>query len=238
MGLAGLVSAALVVGVVEPAAAAGPAVAEADPPVSVSPADIAPLTSPVLDTTPTSAAQGQVDLPSPEPTVEPVTPVSSTTGFDKATSTMVSQDADTTVYKNADGTFTTVLDTEVQRVQNASGAWVDSSTTVQAAAGGAGKVKDHPLSPQFAASGDSDQLLQVSNDGAKAKISLIGARPSKLTRHGDVAEYADVLPGADLKYEVTSGSVKESVVLDAAPKEEVTFQWRITGSGFTVREGQ
>jgi len=45
------------------------------------------------------------------------------------------------------------------------------------------------------------------------------------------------LPGADLTYEVTAGSVKESVVLAGAPAGPVTYRWRVSGKGFTVRQG-
>ena len=246
---AGAVSLILVVTVGEPVAAVEPSLpsvpsaSSGSATRSTSPDQVPPLVSPALSTRPESASTGQaqVPAPAPAPSAGPSTkvPVSSVSGFDAATSTLVSRDESSTVYRNLDGTYSTVLSTQAERVWDSSaGAWLDASTTVAAAGVGGGRVNRHPLSPQFAPSSDSGQLLQVSRAGAQVKISLVGARSSKLSRRGSVAEYQDVLTGVNLKYEVTPGSVKESVVLAAPPAKAVTYRWRISGSGFTVQQGE
>jgi YD repeat-containing protein len=66
----------------------------------------------------------------------------------------------------------------------------------------------------------------------------LGARSALLARAGSQALYRGVLPGADLSYQVTSGSVKESVVLAAAPSAPVSYRWQLSGTGFSVRAGR
>ncbi|WP_190278759.1 PA14 domain-containing protein [Cellulomonas sp. B6] len=59
-----------------------------------------------------------------------------------------------------------------------------------------------------------------------------------MERDGSTARYDDVLPGADLVYEVTPGSVKESVVLAEPPRVQPRYRWRLSGDGFSLREGR
>ena len=231
---------ALVLGVVEPASAAsGPVPAAAKSTRAVSPDAIAPLVSPPLDTRPTSTGgAAPIALPAAQPSAAARPGVGKAAGFDAATSTVVSQGESSTVFKNVDGTYSTVLSTQATRVQSSSGAWVDASTAVAATAGGGGSVANHPLAPRFAASGDSPSLVQLSRHGAQVQLSLLGARSAALARQGSQALYRGVLPGADLSYEVTAGSVKESVVLAGAPSAPVSYRWRLSGTGFTVQQGR
>lgn len=219
-------------------AEAGTQAANDDPVVAISADDVTPLVSPELASTPSSTPSGTPEaLP-----VEVVTPErqteSTVKGFDADTSELVAKDESSTVYKNADGTFSTILSTEAQRVENAAGAWVPASTKVMALPDGGGAVSAHPLSPQFASAANSTRLLELERHGVEVQIRLIGGRAaSRLERHGSEVEYEDVMPGTDLTYEVTPGSVKESVVLASAPRRATTYRWKISGTGFTVRDG-
>ena len=110
-------------------------------------------------------------------------------------------------------------------------------TTVQDVADGGGRVRNHPLAPRFAATSDSAALLEVSRDGVDLRMALVGAARARLERSANTVRYEDVLPGADLTYEVTPGSVKEAVVLSAPPRRQQSYTWRLSGSGFTIRPG-
>ncbi|MCL1841793.1 MAG: hypothetical protein FWF75_08630, partial [Propionibacteriaceae bacterium] len=84
---------------------------------------------------------------------------------------------------------------------------------------------------------DAADLLQVSHDGVKVSVGLVGAKSSRLEKKGSTVTYVDAVDGGDLAYQVTSASVKESGVLKSAPKKAPVYTWRISGSGFTARQG-
>uniref|UniRef100_UPI0012DFD127 hypothetical protein n=1 Tax=Cellulomonas sp. URHD0024 TaxID=1302620 RepID=UPI0012DFD127 len=195
-----LVVAGLVVVDAPVASAAKPA-----DPVAVSPVKVPPLTSkaPAKLSAPVPANQFDVPVAAPEPVaLKTRTPK----GFDEVRSTVASRGEKSTVYANPDGTFTTMMTTEPANVQVADGSWQPISTQVVPDTGGGGKVNRHPLSPRFAAEGNSADLLQVSRNGAEVSIGLVGASGKSLGRKGARAKYDDVLPGGvDLEYEVTPG---------------------------------
>lgn len=178
------------------------------------------------------------DVPALAPSAKPAPKVEEVEGFDEETSTVSARTESSTVFANADGTYTTELTAEPSNIRAVDGSWESISTIVASTGDGGGTIARHPLAPRFAAKGDSADLLRVSRKGAQVSISLLGARSKALSRKGSVATYADVLPGADLKYQVTPGSVKESVVLDTAPGTAPTYRWRIKGTGFTLHEGR
>ena len=213
------------------------------PEVTAGPAERTdPMQGPPTDSEPVepwrgSAPDGEfdVELPvaPPEPAPEPVIDVE---GFDPATSVVVAEEEFQRVYLNEDGTFTTEMSAEPLGVRTADG-WQPVSTTVQDVADGGGRVRNHPLAPRFAATSDSAALLEVSRDGVDLRMALVGAARARLERSANTVRYEDVLPGADLTYEVTPGSVKEAVVLSAPPRRQQSYTWRLSGSGFTIRPG-
>ena len=191
------------------------------PEVTAGPAERTdPMQGPPTDSEPVEPWRGiapdgefDVELPvaPPEPAPEPVIDVE---GFDPATSVVVAEEEFQRVYRNEDGTFTTEMSAEPLGVRTADG-WQPVSTTVQDVADGGGRVRNHPLAPRFAATSDSAALLEVSRDGVDLRMALVGAARARLERSANTVRYEDVLPGADLTYEVTPGSVKEAVVLSA-----------------------
>jgi len=189
-----------------------PAVAAVDAaaPESISPNDVPQLDSPAPQSLSAPVEVGTFEPPTfPAPEAK-LTPKDNERSFDEKSSTVVERTEDSTIYENADGTYTTALTAEPSNVLTADGSWKPVSTQIAAVDGGGGQITRHPLSPKFAASADSADLLRMDRNGAEVTISLVGARPEALTRDGSVAEYEDVLPGADLTYEVTPGAVKES----------------------------
>lgn len=236
--VAGLVSVSLVTIGIKPAQAAHTAPAAVQAPVSAPADQVLPLESvePAQLSEPVNA--NSFDVPTFPPPAAPKSKPAVVDGFDAETSTVAARTETSTIFANADGTYTTELTPEPTNVRAADGSWQPISTVVAASTDGGGQIARHPLSPQFAPKGDSADLLRVSRNGAEVSISLLGARAKSLSRKGSVATYSDVLPGADLEYEVTPGSVKESVVLDKAPTVAPTYRWRIKGTGFTLREGR
>lgn len=174
-----------------------------------------------------------VVAPLPEPAA-PVLGDGDVASFDPDAATVVAREEFQTVYRNPDGTFTTLMSGEPVNALTRSG-WREVSTTVTPTGDGAGQVVAHPLAPRFAPTAGSPAGLQLSRDGVHVRIALLGAGQRRMQRNGSEVRYEDVFPGEDLTYEVTPGSVKEAVVLDAAPRRARSYSWRISGSGFTIR---
>ena len=209
---------------------------------SASPADLAPLVS-----APPAAVTGDIpagtftapqmadqSTPAPDPALDP----DAVEGFDPSTSTVVRREEFQQVYRNTDGTFTTKLSQDPVNVLSTSGEWEPVSTVVTGTTDGGGRVAAHPLKPRFAGKADAPGLLKVSRGGADVQVALVGASGKPMQRAGSGVKYIDVLPDADLSYEVTNGAVKEAVVLKRAPKRPQSYSWLITGSNFTIEEGR
>ncbi|MDR0783377.1 MAG: hypothetical protein LBE83_06420, partial [Propionibacteriaceae bacterium] len=202
-----------------------------------SPEDVAPLAASGASLSPSVGTSSVVGVTGPAPVVEARAVVSSDS-FDVETSVLVAQDESTQTFKNLDGTFTTAVFAVPRWVQLSDGSWTEVGTVVTPTVDGGGRVDRNPLSPRFAASGDSEDLLSVTRNGVSLSISLLGAKASSLKSRGSRATYSGAAgDGSDLVYEVTSGSVKEAVVLSVPPKRAPEYRWLIKGSGFTARVG-
>ena len=242
---AGLVVLGLVVVDARPADAAGPvapdvpAAQAADR--SASGSDVPPLVSPPESMVAGTLPEGVFDPAEASGAVRGVDPASLATdvrGFDEATSVLVEESEFTRTYQNADGTTSTQVSLVPINVDMGAGYWASVSTVVASRADGGAVVARHPLSPQFAARADMERLLSVSRAGVQVSLSLVGAAPRALTRSRSSAQYTGVFAGTDLRYDVTAGSVKESLVFSAAPRLARSYSWRISGDGFDVREGR
>jgi RHS repeat-associated protein len=132
-------------------------------------------------------------------------------------------------YLNPDGSRTLRQSMVPLNVRDASGAWRPVDTSL-VADGGSGRLRAraHPLSPSLAARADDPSLVTVAVGGARASLGLVGAAAGRAVRvEGSAAEYAEVLPGTDLRYAVTAGAVKETIVLRRAPSSGAG-SWRFT----------
>ncbi|WP_239069295.1 PA14 domain-containing protein, partial [Cellulomonas phragmiteti] len=205
-------------------------------PTAVEAVDVPPLVSDTPEQLSADVQTGTSEAPAVVPPEVELERAEMIDGFDEKTSEVVQRSETQTVFKNADGTYTTALTAEPSNVQLADGTWTGVETTVEANGDG-GRAPRHPLSPRFAARGSSAELLRLSHDDIELSIGLVGGRSKPLVREGATARYEDVLPGADLEYEVTPGSVKESVILSEAPTSQPVYRWRLSGKGFGVRAG-
>ncbi|WP_189157109.1 PA14 domain-containing protein [Lentzea pudingi] len=151
--------------------------------------------------------------------------------FDPERSKIVRQSLFETEYENPDGTRTIKQSTEPRNVQDAGGRWHEVDTTLQADVPTRRiKARQHPLKPTFGAKADDPSLVTVEFEGNKVALGVEKpARGTEIKVSGESAEYADVTPDTDLQYEVTPGSVKETIKLKKPP---ATNKWR-----FTLRTG-
>ena len=120
------------------------------------------------------------------------------------------------------------------------GQWKPVDETL-AGAGGAGWVnEEHPLAPEFARR-SGGEVATVTNDGYTLGWRLLGAADVRgvLPQHRDGTQgdlrYGDVLDGADLVYDVQPAQVKETMVLDEAPKTTTEYRWLLSAPGLSVQ---
>ena len=159
------------------------------------------------------------------------TPLSKASGdaehFDPQRSKIVSQSMFIDEYENPDGTRTIKQSQEPRNVKDALGTWraVDPTLVADVPTRRV-KARQHPLTPTLGAAADDPSLVTVSHDGHK--VTLAPEKPAKDRKvkvSDKVAEYTDVTPDTDLTYEVTPGSVKETIKLKKAPS---TNKWRFS----------
>ncbi|MFM2031706.1 MAG: hypothetical protein RLZZ297_471, partial [Chloroflexota bacterium] len=107
-------------------------------------------------------------------------------------------------------------------------------------------VEQHPLEPQFADNASDAEAFSVGDGDERVSFTLLGADDSELTRQivprttpdRDVVTYRDVFDGVDLRYNVTNGSVKETLILDFLPTVgEARWVWRVDTGGLTMVDG-
>ncbi|RBY96562.1 hypothetical protein DQ237_07985 [Blastococcus sp. TF02-8] len=148
--------------------------------------------------------------------------------FDPARSEATERTEFTTTYANPDGTQSYRQSTTPLNVQDEDGDWQPIDVDLEAERSGRVEADAHPLSPSFAPAADGAGLLQVEVGGDSVSLGFENAaRGRKVEVDGATATYEDVAPATDLEYEVTPGSVKETIVLDRAPKPGKN-SWRFT----------
>lgn len=247
-------TAALMAGLLQPVAA--PAVADTgapdaplpirDLPPIVSPDEPQPVSEiPAGDFTDIST-DAEVQEARPDvvpPVLETPGPVAGDEGFDPATSKVVSEDAITEKYLNADGSHTLKVADEPINVRMANGAWADISTTVKSKMLGRAGVDQNPLKPDFAAKANDPALFTVTAGKYSVGYALEGAAASARTSQRDLMGsaqpdgvlYPSVFPGVDLTYNVDNGAVKELLILKNLPSTEASsWSWRVTAPGLTL----
>ncbi|WP_432832451.1 PA14 domain-containing protein [Dactylosporangium sp. CA-092794] len=176
--------------------------------------------------------------PSAAPVKAEFAPLASRSGgaghFDPKTSRPVSRTMFSEEYANADGTRTVRQSSLPLNVADAEGRWHPVDTALRRTPSGRLAATAQPLAPSVAGSAADPAVVSVEVDGARASLGLEQAAPSPARVQGNRANYADVLPDTDLDYEVTPGSVKETLLLKRPPAQ-ATWRFRLATTGLTPR---
>ncbi len=248
-------SAALVLGFVTPVYAE-PADASASTEL-LNPSGVPPLASPPVSPESTSYPDGTFEVPVtvPEPSASGAVPTSPSVGkkrgsegsFDPETSEAVSFSEFTTTYLNEDGSRTVAVGSGPVNALDDDRRWVPVSTLVHQDSEGRWSTDAHPLDPSFAARADGEDVLELSRGGYDVTFTLAEASGGQFTRQytprvvpdGDDITYAEVFDGVDLEYEITRGTVKESLILESVPDlGDSTWVWEIDSDGLELFEDQ
>lgn len=159
--------------------------------------------------------------------------VASDEQFDPATALVVSKSETTTVLEDAKGIRKLAYSTEPMNVRDSSGTWKSVDRALRAGKTGF-ETGVHPLSPKFAVSASASATVVFTSGDRSLSMGLVGSAKAQGTLEGEILRYAEALPGTDLTYETTNGSVKETLVLKSRPSSR-TSSWRfnISAAGLT-----
>ncbi|WP_245782337.1 PA14 domain-containing protein [Actinokineospora terrae] len=126
---------------------------------------------------------------------------------------------------NPDGSRTTKQSAEPLNVRDSAGNWQPIDATLEVDRSGRARAKRHPLNASLGATADDQSLVAIEVDGATVSLGLDGAAKGRKARvAGKAADYSDVAPDTDLRYEVTASAVKETIVL----RKPGRSSWRFT----------
>ncbi|ONI85384.1 hypothetical protein ALI144C_13990 [Actinosynnema sp. ALI-1.44] len=153
--------------------------------------------------------------------------------FDPQRSRLQSRSMFAEEYLNPDGSRTVRQSSQPLNVPDGQGGWRPVDTTL-ARSGARVKAKAQGLSPSMADKANDPEVVSVAVDGRRASLALPGAAASAVRVEGSKAVYENVLPGTDLDYEITPGSVKETIVLKTQPQPgKATWRFRLATDGLT-----
>jgi RHS repeat-associated protein len=153
--------------------------------------------------------------------------------FDADRSKVVSRSMFATEFENPDGTHTVRQSSDPLNVKDSAGAWRPVDTNL-ARKDGRLQAKRHPLNASLGGRANDSKLLSVEVDGRRAWLSLDRASGSAASVSGSKVGYRDVAPNTDLDYEVTAGSVKETILLRKPPgKGGASWRFRLGAEGLT-----
>ncbi|RBY95864.1 hypothetical protein DQ237_12020 [Blastococcus sp. TF02-8] len=157
--------------------------------------------------------------------------------FDPAKSKVSERTEYATLYDNPDGTQTYQQSTEPLNVKDKQGAWQPIDVALAADPSGRAAAAKHPLHPSFAATADDPAAVRVEVGNNSIALGLENAEHGRKIRvNGAKADYQDVAGSTDLRYEVTPGSVKETIVLDKAPDGgQASWRFILESKGLTPR---
>ena len=160
-------------------------------------------------------------------------------GFDPATSTLVAagMTAESDLYKNADGSYTSKVWSARVNYQTAAGSWAPIDATLVQGSGSRWQEKANSLAVSFAASGSDASLASLGNASGSQQVSfsLAGAANVAASASGSSLTYAGILPGTDVTETATPDGISEALTLaSAAAGTSWTFPLTLNGLTATL----
>ncbi len=139
--------------------------------------------------------------------------------------------ATSTLYRNADGTYTRLLYTQRVNFRGAGGAWQPIKTTLMTGPAGWLHEQANSLKVTIAPAAANPTLVSVGfGPGQSLTYGLAGAAPVPARASGSTVTYRGVLPQTDLTLTSVASGLKESLVLrSASAPSSWTFPLHLTG---------
>ncbi len=153
--------------------------------------------------------------------------------FDPATAAVVSRSENTTVLEDAQGIRKLDFSTEPLNVRDSGGSWKAVDRGLRAGKTGF-ETGLHPLNPKFATAASPSSTVVLTTGDRTFSMGAVGSAKSTGSLDGSVLRFSDALPGADLTYETTNGSVKETLVLKSRPANKTSsWKFNVAAPGLT-----
>jgi FG-GAP repeat protein len=147
-------------------------------------------------------------------------------------------DENSQTFANPDGTFTWESSVRSRFARNAAGRWVTADATLVANADGtvSPRAATFPIVFSGGGGGESGPLVSATREGRELSMRWKGALPTPVLA-GNVATYAEVLPGVDLRMIAGVDGFSEHVVVKnrAAARAVAELRLGLAGDGLTVR---
>ncbi|MBA2725290.1 MAG: DNRLRE domain-containing protein, partial [Actinobacteria bacterium] len=136
---------------------------------------------------------------------------------------LISRSTYANVFSLGDGEKRVRISTDPINFRDESGVWRDIDNTLVPEPGGRYANLANEFRVSFAPDGAAPNLAEVEFEGKKVSFGLEGAAPVSPIVSGPDILYPDILPGADLKFEVRAEMLKELLILKERPAAE--GQW-------------
>ena len=143
------------------------------------------------------------------------------------------------IFLNSDGSRTGRFFTSPVHYQTSAGDWAEIDTTLIASdrSGYAWRNTAGSFEVHFSATASEDEMVSVTDATSSVTFGFEGADPtSTAVIEGSKITYPSVKPGMDLVYEVREGEVKEFLVLQAAPQQQLGLRFPLTLTNLTAEE--
>jgi RHS repeat-associated protein len=152
---------------------------------------------------------------------------------------MAKATANSTLYKNADGSYTRNVYTQPVNFRNASGAWQPIQTSLVREPGGRLRERANAMSVSLAGSARSSDLVSAGfGPAASASYSLQGAAPVPAAVTGSTVSFRSVLPSTDLVLSTVASGLTESLILHSrSAASSWVFPLRLHGLTPQLRHG-
>jgi RHS repeat-associated protein len=124
-----------------------------------------------------------------------------------------------TFYQNPDGTRTAEISTVPVHYKAADGSWQDINVNLVASprSGYAWRNGAGALTIDFSATARPQNTVLITYGTQTLSFGLIGTAASTATVQGNQITYPNVYPGVDLTYTITSGGLREAIVMHQDP---------------------
>ncbi|WP_435061431.1 LamG-like jellyroll fold domain-containing protein [Amycolatopsis thermoflava] len=156
-------------------------------------------------------------------------------GFNAATSRedVSKRSADRQLFRNADGTMTLRKYQSREFYQKPDGSWdrIDSTLVDDR---GVWRTRADSSTKRFADQADESQVVSVQLDGGTSlAYGVADAAPAEAQVTGDVVNYREVRPGADLELQAVPAGAKETIVLKD-PTAPAVWEFPLQLNGLTA----
>ncbi|MFF3911723.1 DNRLRE domain-containing protein [Streptomyces sp. NPDC001848] len=144
--------------------------------------------------------------------------------------------ANESFYRLSDGRVQGVVSAVPVHYRDARGAWQTIRTAVKPVSHGGFAVGSEANTFHSYFSGRASSLVRVEQGSSFVQLGADGAHTRTPKVSGDTVAYPGALPGADLRYQVEPGGLKESIVLAKAPTAGTAYSFTLKVGGFTPRQ--